>query len=98
MGAGKRGGMCSGGPEPFSLVPDMQPCQSAAPGLVAVNWWGVLLPAGTPRPIVNKLNPDTVKALQDPEGKKRFAALGVQAVSSSPEPFPPFTPPAPQHT
>src|SRR5258708_7043796 len=59
--AGKRRGLCIPGPEPFSLVPDMQPCQSAAPGLVAVNWWGVLLPAGTPRPIVNKLNADTVE-------------------------------------
>ena len=58
-----------------------------APGLVAVNWWGVLLPAGTPRPIVDKLNADTVKALQDPDVKKRFADLGVEAVSSTPERF-----------
>jgi tripartite-type tricarboxylate transporter receptor subunit TctC len=50
----------------------------------------VLLPAGTPRPIVAKLNADTVKALQDPEVKKRFADLGVEAVSSTPEQFAAF--------
>ena len=71
-------------------MPDLQPCQSAAPGLVAVNWWGVLLPAGTPKPIVDKLHADTVKALQDPDVKKRFADLGVEAVSSTPEQFSAF--------
>jgi tripartite-type tricarboxylate transporter receptor subunit TctC len=88
--AGRLRGLCITGPEPFSLVPDLPTCQSAAPGLVAVNWWGVLLPAGTPRPIVAKLNADTVKALQDPEVKKRFADLGVEAVSSTPEQFAAF--------
>ena len=88
--AGRLRGLCITGPEPFSLVPDLQPCQSAAPGLVAVNWWGVLLPAGTPRPIVDKLHADTVKALQDPDVKKRFADLGVEAVSSTPEQFAAF--------
>jgi tripartite-type tricarboxylate transporter receptor subunit TctC len=87
---GKLRGLCITGPEPFSLVPDLPTCQAAAPGLVAVNWWGVLLPAGTPRPIVAKLNADTVKALQDPEVKKRFAELGVEAVSSTPEQFAAF--------
>jgi len=57
---------------------------------VAVNWWGVLLPAGTPKAIVERLNADTVKALQDPEVKKRFADLGVEAVSSTPEQFASF--------
>jgi tripartite-type tricarboxylate transporter receptor subunit TctC len=85
--AGRLRGLCITGPEPFSLVPDLQPCQPAAPGLVAMNWWGVLFPAGTPRPIVDKLQADTVKALQDPDVKKRFADLGVEAVTSTPEQF-----------
>jgi tripartite-type tricarboxylate transporter receptor subunit TctC len=88
--AGKLRALCMTGSEPFSLLPGISPCQSAAPGLVAVNWWGVLLPAGTPRPIVDKLNADTVKALQDPDVKKRFAELGVEAVSSTPEKFAAF--------
>jgi len=88
--AGKLRGLCITGGERFSLIPDLDPCQAAAPGLVAVNWWGVLLPAGTPKAVVDKLNTDTVKALQDPEVKKRFADLGVEAVSSTPEQFSAF--------
>ena len=88
--AGKLRGLCITSGEKFSLIPDLEPCQGAAPGLVAVNWWGVLLPAGTPKAIVERLNADTVKALQDPEVKKRFADLGVEAVSSTPEQFASF--------
>jgi tripartite-type tricarboxylate transporter receptor subunit TctC len=55
-----------------------------------VNWWGVLYPAGTSRAIVDKLHADTVRALADPDVKKRFADLGVEAVSSSPAEFAAF--------
>jgi tripartite-type tricarboxylate transporter receptor subunit TctC len=88
--AGKLRGLCITGGEKFSLIPDLDPCQAAAPGLVAVNWWGVLLPAGTPKAVVDKLNADTVMALQDPVVKQRFADLGVEAVSSTPEQFSAF--------
>src|SRR5260221_7279902 len=85
--AGKLRALCITGADKFELLPDMPPCHLAAPGLVAVNWWGVLFPAGTPRPMVAKLNADTVKALADPAVKKKFADLGVIAVSSTPEEF-----------
>jgi tripartite-type tricarboxylate transporter receptor subunit TctC len=88
--AGKLRALCVTGPQRYELLPEPPICQEAAPGLVAVNWWGVLMPAGTPRPIVQKLNGDTVKALADPEVKKRFADLGVEAVSSTPEQFAAF--------
>jgi tripartite-type tricarboxylate transporter receptor subunit TctC len=85
--AGKLRALCVTGTQKYELLPEPPPCQNDAPGLVAVNWWGVLFPAGTPRPIVQKLNEDTVKALADPDVKKRFADLGVEAVSSTPEHF-----------
>ena len=88
--AGKLRALCITGAEPFALLPELAPCQAAAPGLVTVNWWGVLMPAGTPRSIVAKLNADTVKALADPDVKKKFADLGVEAVSSTPEQFAAF--------
>src|SRR5713226_2536932 len=88
--AGKLRALCITGAELFALLPELAPCQAAAPGLVAVNWWGVLMPAGTPRSIVAKLNGDTVKALADPDVKKKFADLGVEAVSSTPEQFAAF--------
>jgi tripartite-type tricarboxylate transporter receptor subunit TctC len=85
--AGKLRALCVTGTQRYELLPEPPPCQEAAPGLVAVNWWGVLFPAGTPRSIVDKLNADTRKALADAEVKKRFADLGVEAVSSTPEQF-----------
>jgi tripartite-type tricarboxylate transporter receptor subunit TctC len=88
--AGKLRALCITGAELFSLLAELPPCQSDAPGLVALNWWGVLMPAGTPRAIVAKLNADTVKALADPDVKKKFADLGVEAVSSTPEQFSAF--------
>jgi tripartite-type tricarboxylate transporter receptor subunit TctC len=54
---------------------------------VALNWWGVYMPAGTPKPITDKFHADIVKVIQDPDVKKRFADLGVEAVSSTPEQF-----------
>jgi tripartite-type tricarboxylate transporter receptor subunit TctC len=85
--AGKLRALCVTGTEKYELLPEPATCQSDAPGLVAVNWWGVLYPAGTPRGIVDNLNRNTVKALADPDVKKRFADLGVEAVSSTPEQF-----------
>jgi tripartite-type tricarboxylate transporter receptor subunit TctC len=88
--AGKLRALCVTGAQRYELLPEPPLCQAAAPGLVAVNWWGVLVPAGTPKPIVDKLNADTVKALADPDVKKRFADLGVEAVSSTPSEFAAF--------
>src|SRR5437016_3511886 len=88
--AGKLRALCITGAEPFALLPELPTCQAAAPGLVAVNWWGVLMPAGTPRAIVARFHGDTVKTLADPGVKKKFADLGVEAVSSTPEQFAAF--------
>jgi tripartite-type tricarboxylate transporter receptor subunit TctC len=70
------------------LSPDIPTmAEQGFPDLVAVNWWGVLVPAGTPRPIVDKLNADLVKVLADPDLKKKYADLGVEPMSSTPEYF-----------
>ena len=89
--AGTLRALCVTGPQRYSLLPELPPCQDGGvPGLVAVNWWGVLMPAGTPRPIVEKFNADMIRTLQDEGVKKRFADLGVEAVSSTPEQFSAF--------
>lgn len=56
-------------------------------GFAAVNWWGILFPAGVPRPIVNKVNADVVRALATPEVKTRLGEVGVEAITSTPEQF-----------
>ena len=71
---------------PFSPeIPTM--AEQGFPDLVAVNWWGVLVPAGTPRPIVERLNADLGKVLANADLKQKYADLGVEPVSSTPEYF-----------
>ncbi len=75
-------------PERSPLVPDVPTCvESGVPGLVAVNWWGVLLPAGTPNAIADKFYADLVKVMHDPDVKEKFAQLGVEAISGTAEQF-----------
>lgn len=70
------------------LSPDIPTmAEQGFPDLVAVNWWGVLVPTGTARPVVEKLNADLAKVLADPDLKTRYAQLGVEPVSSTPEFF-----------
>jgi tripartite-type tricarboxylate transporter receptor subunit TctC len=67
-------------------VPTMR--EQGFPDSVSSSWQGVLVPAGTPRPIVEKLHAAIVKAVADPTVQKRFAEAGVVAASSkSPEEF-----------
>jgi tripartite-type tricarboxylate transporter receptor subunit TctC len=85
--AGRARALCVTGAERSPITPELPPCAEAVPGLVAVNWWGVFMPAGTPKAITEKFHADLVKAMQDAEVKRKFADLGVEAVYSTPEQF-----------
>jgi len=85
--AGKLRALCTTGAQRFALLPDLPTCESTVPGLVVVNWWGVLFPAGVSRTIVDKFHADMVKVMQDPVVKGKFADLGVEAISSTPAEF-----------
>jgi tripartite-type tricarboxylate transporter receptor subunit TctC len=56
-------------------VPTM--AEAGLPGFNAVQWFGLAAPAGTPEPIIRKLFEATVKALNDPEVKARYAKLAM---------------------
>ena len=73
---------------PLPEVPTV--AESGVPGYEAVNWYGVLVPAGTPREIVNKLHADLVKVLKAPDVQKRFASEGGDIVADTPEQFAAF--------
>jgi len=88
--AGKLRALCATGPQRFALLAELPTCDATVPSLVAVNWWGVLMPAGTPRAIADKFHADVVKTMQDPVVKGKFADLGVEAVSSTPQQFASF--------
>jgi tripartite-type tricarboxylate transporter receptor subunit TctC len=86
--AGKLRALAVTSPERSPLAREIATCvESGLPGLVAVNWWGVLLPAGTPKAIADKFHADLVKVMQDPDVKEKFATLGVDAMSGTPEQF-----------
>jgi tripartite-type tricarboxylate transporter receptor subunit TctC len=59
--------------------------ESGYPDFKAVVWQGISAPAGTPRPIVDRLNASARQALQAPEVVKRFDELGAERVGSTPE-------------
>jgi tripartite-type tricarboxylate transporter receptor subunit TctC len=84
--AGRLRALATTGAERSPLAPEIPTCaESGLLGLVAVNWWGVLLPAGTPKPIADKFHDDLVKVMQQAEIKEKFAQLGVDAVSGTPD-------------
>jgi len=60
---------------------------SGVPGYDVTSWNGVLAPAGTPAPIVAKLNAAFNKTLADPEIKQRLLLQGYEAVGGKPEDF-----------
>jgi len=61
--------------------------ESGLPGFEASAWDGVLAPAGTPRPIIDKLNAAIHQALQEPALVQALRGLGAQPVPSTPEEF-----------
>jgi tripartite-type tricarboxylate transporter receptor subunit TctC len=61
--------------------------EGGVPGFEVNVWFGMQLPAGTPRPVVDKLNRDIVTLLKEPDVVQRFRAQGVEVVASTPEQF-----------
>jgi tripartite-type tricarboxylate transporter receptor subunit TctC len=61
--------------------------ESGLAGFSAVPWYGVLGPAGMPRPLVNRLNAEIARAVAQPDMAERFVAQGIDLQSSTPEQF-----------
>jgi tripartite-type tricarboxylate transporter receptor subunit TctC len=77
-----------GSPKRASALPDVPTtAEAGVPGSEFNFWIGMMAPAKTPREIVNRLHDEVVKALATPEVKERFATLGADAWTLSPEQF-----------
>jgi tripartite-type tricarboxylate transporter receptor subunit TctC len=70
---------------PSSAMPGVPTAAQAGYPIVAVNWYVLLAPAGTPRAIVEKLNAESMKAMHAPDLRERLEALGGEPASGSPE-------------
>jgi tripartite-type tricarboxylate transporter receptor subunit TctC len=69
------------------LLPDVPAMAETLPGLEIDTWWGLIAPAGTPAPVVARLNSAFMAALDAPDVKTRFAGLMAEPVATSPEQF-----------
>ena len=68
-------------------LPEIPAIAETLPGYEAIQWYGVLAPAGTARDIVGKLQAEMARILVLPEVKERLAADGADAVGSRPDEF-----------
>jgi tripartite-type tricarboxylate transporter receptor subunit TctC len=69
------------------VLPNVPTARDQGVDLVAVQWYGLLTPAGTPRPIVDRLVSEIHKAVLSPDLKSKFEASGIDTVTSTPEQF-----------
>lgn len=76
--------------ERSSAFPELPSITDTVPGLEAKTFFGLLLPAGTPKEIVARLNREAARALADPQVKERLVNRGFTVVGSSPEAFAEF--------
>lgn len=64
--------------------------EAALPGYEASQWFGLLAPAGTPRPIIDRLSQEIHRAIRAPDMTQRFAVEGLEPVGGKPEEFATF--------
>jgi tripartite-type tricarboxylate transporter receptor subunit TctC len=67
-------------------MPDVQTLKEQGIDLSAHAWWGILAPAGTPRPIIDKIHPELTRIINLPDVKKTLIeTMGMDVVALSPE-------------
>jgi tripartite-type tricarboxylate transporter receptor subunit TctC len=68
-------------------MPELPTVGETVPGYEATAWFGIGMPKGTPREIVDKVNAEVNRALADPRMRARLAELGGKAIAGTPEDF-----------
>jgi len=72
-------------PETIADLPTV--AEAGLPGYEAVGWFGLLVPAATPRPVVEKLSADANRVLADRETRTRMQAVGADPAGNTPDEF-----------
>jgi tripartite-type tricarboxylate transporter receptor subunit TctC len=86
--SGKLKALATSGAKRNPALPDLPTvAEAGVAGYEATNWWGIVAPAGTPAPIVEKLHKAVAVVLGSDETKKRFADQGAGVVQMSSEEF-----------
>lgn len=78
-------------PQRMPILPDVPTAAEAGvPGFEASSWFALVAPAATPKPVIDRLHADTVKALRQPAMEERFSKLGARLVGNTPDEFAAF--------
>jgi tripartite-type tricarboxylate transporter receptor subunit TctC len=85
--AGKLKALAVTSAKPTALVPGVPTIAATVPGFQTGSATSILAPARTPAAIINRLNQEVVKLLNQPEVKEKFFNVGVETVGSSPQEF-----------
>jgi tripartite-type tricarboxylate transporter receptor subunit TctC len=88
--AGKLTGLAVTSLKRWPSLPDMPTVAETLPGFEATSWWGIVATAGTPRPVIDKLNRDILKVLDSADMKQFFASLGAEPAHTTPAEFAAF--------
>jgi tripartite-type tricarboxylate transporter receptor subunit TctC len=83
---GKLKAIATTGPQRWSGMPEVPTvAEQGVPGYDVRSWAGLMAPAGTPKPIIDKLNAETLKAIQLPNVKARLEEMGGDVRGSTSE-------------
>ncbi len=85
--SGKLRGLAVTGPQRSPSFPDLPAIAETVRGYEVVNWFGILAPAGTPRPIVARLNREFNAGLASADLRSRLASQGADVAGGTPEEF-----------
>lgn len=86
--SGRVKGLAVTGTERSPLAPDLPTvAQAGVPGYAVNVWFGMQVPAGTPKPVVERINKDIVQILKQPDVIKQFRDQGVEVTASTPAEF-----------
>lgn len=70
------------------LAPELPTiAEAGVPGFEYATWYGMLVPAGTPRPIIERIQGDTAKAIHAPQVRERFSGQGLEVYGNAPAEF-----------
>ena len=83
--AGKLRALATTGPK--RTIPNLPTMAELLPGYEVTQWYGLLVPAGTPKDIVTRLHKEIAVAVANPKNAQPLVRLGTQPVSNTPEEF-----------
>ena len=89
--AGRLRALAVSGPQRVQALPDVPPvAQAGVPGYEAMQWYGLLAPAGTAAPTIERLHREAIVALRSREMKERLATDGAEPLGTTPAQFAAF--------